>query len=305
MISRFSHSPEPTANGFAEPGDMFAQSDVGERLKATLKAGTMGQRALADFILRHPVRASVLSIEDLARATGVSAPTISRFARELGYGSFAGLRAGLGEAIQILLDPVAKLSAQLKRPGQPDAADMLGVIQTHVARLDAERVAAQVATAVQAITAARSVHVMGFGLSAHLAAMLVLGLQPFHAGVSAVVEYGGTEVAAGRLMAIGPEDLLIAIAFPRYAKDVVNLSQYARDRGARVIAITDSPASPLAGVAELSLMAPASHPALSSSYAAALAITETLVAAVMLSDPANAERAALLGAAISGHLQPT
>ena len=53
--------------------------------------------------------------------------------------------------------------------------------------------------------------------------------------LGAVVEFGGTEVAAGRLMNIGPKDLLIAISFPRYA----------RDRCAHVIALTDSMAPPL------------------------------------------------------------
>ncbi len=143
---------------------------------------------------------------------------------------------------------------------------------------------------------------MGFGLSAHVAALLVLGLQPFRPQVSGVVEFGGTEVAAGRLMGIGPDDLLIAITFPRYASDVVQLVRYARDRGARVVALTDSPAAPIAPLADRVLFAPADHPTLSSSMVAAVAIAEALVAAVMLSDPANAERASLLETAIGGYL---
>jgi DNA-binding MurR/RpiR family transcriptional regulator len=100
----------------------------------------------------------------------------------------------------------------------------------------------------------------------------VLGLQPFLASVTAVVEYGGTEVAAGRLMTIGPEDLLIAITFPRYASDVVRLAHYAKDRGAGIVALTDSPASPLMPIADEVLLAPSEHPVLSCSMVAAASI---------------------------------
>jgi DNA-binding MurR/RpiR family transcriptional regulator len=152
------------------------------------------------------------------------------------------------------------------------------------------------------MAAARTIHVMGFGLSAHVAALLVLGLQPFRPNAAGVVEFGGTEVAAGRLMGIGPGDMLVAITFPRYASDVVSLTRYAKDRGARVVALTDSAASPLAPLADVLMLAPSDHPTLSSSLVAAVAVVETLVAAVMLSDPANAERAAMLGDAIGGYL---
>jgi DNA-binding MurR/RpiR family transcriptional regulator len=69
-----------------------------------------------------------------------------------------------------------------------------------------------------------------------------------------------------------------------------------------VFALTDSAASPLVPLADIVMLAPAEHPTLSSSMVAAVAIAETLVATVMLSDPANAERAALLDEAISGYL---
>lgn len=305
MTSKFSQNEPADADGRAEVADVFGGSEVGARLVSALADGPGGHRKLAEFVLRNPIRASVQSIEDLAVVTGVSAPTVSRFARRLGYAGFAELKTALAATVQTLVDPVAKLSAQLQRADrEPGSGDMLTVIQDQVARLDASSVGVKVAEIAALVTKARHVHVMGFGLSAHVAGLLVLGLQPFHPAVSGVVEFGGTEVAAGRLMAVGPDDLLIAISFPRYAKDAIRLLRYARDRRATTVAITDSPASPLAAGADAAVFAPAEHPTLSSSYAAAVAVVETLIATVMLSDPANAERAALLGDAISGYLQP-
>jgi len=295
------------SNGDLAPGVagvmLFAGSPLGERLASLLREGSGAQRRLAEFVLRHPLQVSAGSIEDFARASGVSAPTISRFARELDLGGFAELRAAVAETMQALLNPVAKLRLQLDRGGNiPRGAAMLDAIKDQVGRIDADQVASLTATIAAEIVAARQVHVMGFGLSAHVAALLVLGLQPFCPNVAGVVEFGGTEVAAGRLMGIKPRDLLIAITFPRYATEVVRLTRYARDRGARIAVLTDSAASPLVPLADHLMLAPAEHPTLTASMTGAVAIVETLVATVMLSDPANAEKAALLGDAIGAYL---
>lgn len=281
--------------------EVFSATPLGLRLAGLMADGSPGQRRLAEFILRHPIRVSALSIEDLAQATGVSAPTISRFARELSPGGFAEMRGAVAEAVQTALDPVAKLKLQLEGASGGGAA-ALEAIRSQIGQLDANVLAAQAAVLAESIAKARQVHVMGFGLSSHVAALLVLGLQPFCPSVMGVVEFGGTEVAAGRLMAIGPADILIAITFPRYASDVIRLARYAKDRGARIAALTDSIASPLAPLADILLLAPGEHPTLSSSMTTAVAVAETVVATVMLSDPANAEKAAMLGDAIGEYL---
>jgi len=94
----------------------------------------------------------------------------------------------------------------------------------------------------------------------------------------------------------------VAISLPRYAREVVQLTAYGRDQGAQVIAITDSPASPLAAHADVLLLAEASHPVLSSSSSAAMLVIEAVMSALMASNPGNLAHAEALTAAISGYL---
>jgi DNA-binding MurR/RpiR family transcriptional regulator len=75
--------------------------------------------------------------------------------------------------------------------------------------------------------------------------------------------------------------VLLAISLPRYSLDTLQLARFANERGASVLAITDSPASPLTSIAEHVLFAPADHPVLTSSNIAVLALIEGLVAGVM------------------------
>lgn len=283
--------------------DGFASSRLGARISALHREGSASQRLLAEFILRNPIRVAAASIDEMARMSGVSAPTISRFARQLGVEGFADMRGAIAGAMQGLMDPVSKLREQL-RPGSSArrGGETLDAIRQQIGRIDSGLVEAQAHAVAGRIRTARTVHVMGFGLSSHVAALMVLGLQPFHPSVSGVVEFGGTEVAAGKLMAIDASDVLIAITFPRYAQDVIGLTRYARDRGAHVVALTDSPASPLAPLASELVLAPSSHPVLSSSMAAAVAVAETIITTVMLSDKGNAEKAARLTQAIAAYL---
>ena len=304
----------PSTAAFTSPSvDMaFAQSPLGLKLREVLNEGRGSNAVIADFLLRNPVRATAWGIEELASNTQTSTATLSRFARTVGFSGFAALRSGMAEtlqnALQPVFQPVDKLRNALQRnadKGQrtnPIVAESLeaslGNLQAAASGLNPSLL---ISTA-HKILAAETVYILGFGISAHLSAMLALDLQPFCRQAINVVEFGGTEVAAGRLMNIGPKDLLISISFPRYASDAVMLTRYARDRCAHVIALTDSMASPLTTWAHDVLIAPASHPVLSSSYSAALLVIEALVTSLMVSGENQVHQAEKLTDAISAYL---
>lgn len=298
-------NPDPPGV-FAPPELVFGQSRLGQQLRDLLNnhAATPGNRAIADFLLRNPVRAVAWGIEELAANAGTSTATLSRFARVLGMNGFAALRAEMAAVLQGVLQPVEKLRGAVGQGGDHHQA-VAGCVEASLANAQA---AAQgldgplLADCAARLVQASGVYTLGFGLSAHLAAILALDLQPYYPGLINVVEFGGTEVAAGRLMNIGPGDVLVAISLPRYADDALRLTGYARSRGATVIAITDSLASPLASLADHVLLAPAQHPVLPSGTVAALLVIEALVSAVVLSTTGQVEKAGRLTEAISHYL---
>lgn len=285
----------------------FARSPLGQRLLELQNSGSKSNRAIAEYLLRNPLRIPAIGIEELASLNGVSAATLSRFARAAGYEGYPRLRAAAAESLQGMLQPVEKLRSSIQ-----SSASKTGVTSVLLSGLEASvgnvRTAAEnldqktLNAIVSLIAKANEVYTLGFGLSAHLASILALDLQPFCARLTNVVEFGGTEVAAGRLLNLGKKDVLIVISFPRYASDAIRLTSYAHARGAKVVAITDSPASPLAQLADHLLLAPANHPVLSSGLSAALVVIEALVAALMISNPDNVKQASKLTDAISAYL---
>ena len=158
------------------------------------------------------------------------------------------------------------------------------------------------AAVVEALAKARRVYILGFGNSAYLAGLAAANLVPYCADAVAVSMEGGNENAAYRLASITAEDALLAISLPRYSLDTLQLARYALERGARVLAITDSPASPLAPIADHSLFATAEHPVLISSNIAVLALIESLVAAVMTRNKEAVRLAAELTESVLSYL---
>ena len=282
----------------------FARSDLGVRLLALKHSGPASSHGLAEFILRHSVRVTAIGITELAASCAVSVATVSRFARALGFGSYSAMRSAIAEALGAGLDPIEKLRGSIER-ATGAASPGTDSLDYALANIDATRQgvsATEFDEVVGKIAHADTVYVMGFGLSSHVAGILALHLQPFCRSVVEVVAYGGTEAAAGRLMNIGPKDVLVAISFPRYAADAVKLSAFAKQRGAWIVTLTDSLAAPLAMLADRALLAKSAHPILPSSSTAAIALIEAVVAALMVASKHNLEKASELSAAIAPYL---
>ena len=292
--------PPPSAS----PDVGFAESSLGQSLLRVLAEGSASNRAIADYLLRNQVRVTALGIEELAEACAVSTATISRFARDLGFRNYAAMRGAVAETLQSLLQPVEKLRSTIARrtAKASPALESLGYAEAALTATRGALAGTQIDRVGTVLTKARTVYVLGFGLSSFLAGALAMHLQPFCRHVVEAAASGGTEVAASHLATIADKDVLVAISLPRYTLDVAPLTRFARDAGATVVSITDSPASPLAELGHHVLYAHSAHPVLPSSSSAALAVIEALAVSLMTSNKANVAKAARHTEAIAAYL---
>ena len=298
------NSMTPPASSSAAPDIGFAESSLGQALLRVLAEGSASNRAIADYLLRNQVRVTALGIEELAEACEVSTATISRFTRDLGFRNYAAMRGAVAETLQSVLQPVEKLRSTIARrvAAASPALESLGYAEAAIAATSRVLAGAQLDRIGTVLTKARTVYVLGFGLSSFLAGTLAMHLQPFCHHVVEAAASGGTEVAASHLATIGAKDVLVVISLPRYTLDAVSLTRFARAGGATVVSITDSPASPLAELGHHVLYAPSAHPVLPSSSSAALAIIEALAVSLMTSNKDNVAKAARHTEAIAAYL---
>jgi DNA-binding MurR/RpiR family transcriptional regulator len=83
-----------------------------------------------------------------------------------------------------------------------------------------------------------------------------------------------------QILHAGEGDVVIGVSFPRYSLRTVEAMEYARSKGSKVIAITDSDASPLAGIAHHTLVAKTDMASFVDSLVAPLSIINALIVAV-------------------------
>ena len=86
------------------------------------------------------------------------------------------------------------------------------------------------------------------------------------------------------------EDVFISISFPRYSKNALNATAYAKKCGANIISITDSPSSPLAEYADELLLAKSDMMSYADSLVAPLSLINAIIAAVGMKNSEGLEK---------------
>ena len=85
-----------------------------------------------------------------------------------------------------------------------------------------------------------------------------------------------------QLLHVTSEDVVIAISFPRYSTRTLKAIDYAKNRGATVIGITDSASSPIAQSSDMSLIAKSDMVSFADSLVAPLSVINALVVAISM-----------------------
>ncbi|MCD9122473.1 MurR/RpiR family transcriptional regulator [Cupriavidus sp. UGS-1] len=274
--------PDPAARPADSPPDPAPETTVSQRIAKVFPSLTPAHQRMADYVLANPFRAATMRIDEFAQAVQVSVATANRFAHALGFDGYPQFRAEPVRGFEATLAPVEKLRTELERPATITEI-IAASLEENERNLQATRRALDADACERAVTAileAEHVYVLGFGASGYLAGLLQHGLDMYCRTVITVAGVGGASTAARQLFKLTSRDLVIPIAFPRYVYDSVALTERARAHGARILALTDGPTSPLAPFADIALYVSAGRQLSANSDAAVLAMIEALCGAV-------------------------
>lgn len=251
-------------------------------MQARMPEFSKGQRLIAQYILAHYDRAAYMTASKLGATVEVSESTVVRFANELGFDGYPNLQRALQELARTHLTAAQRMEVADNLLDKNNILDkvLLGDADKIRQTLDGiDREAFY--RAVEKIVSARNIYILGVRSSAALADFLVFNFRMMFDNVRAVEGTTGTEIFE-QLLNIGPEDVLIAISFPRYSKRTVRAVQFARNAGADVVAITDSVSSPLAAGSSQLLTARSDMASFVDSLVAPLSIINAMIAAVSM-----------------------
>ncbi|MFI8614685.1 MurR/RpiR family transcriptional regulator [Acidovorax sp. NPDC077693] len=253
-----------------------------ERLARQSAELTASERALAEALGRDYPHALLESATALAARNGTSASTVVRLFAKLGYASYAeAQREARGEVTALLQTAGQRAPVTIgTERSLPQCVDDALLHDQHniTATRDSLDMAAFEAMARRIAQTEGRIFVLAQINSAPVAAWLALHLNMCRPGVH---ELGAGAVAAtDQLLWVQPEDTLLVFSIRRYASGPVKVAQRFRDAGAQVLAITDSPAAPLAALARHLVQVRTSNASPFDSYTAAFFVCNALVSAV-------------------------
>ncbi len=246
-----------------------------------------GQRLIGQFIIDHYDKAAFMTASKLGNTVGVSESTVVRFASEIGYDGYPQLQRALQEMIRNRLTSVQRMEVTTDQMGTSDVlSKVLNMDVEKIRRTLEETSREDFNGAVDDIIAAKKIYIMGVRSSSALAVFLSTYFHYIFDNV-VLVDTSSTSELFEQILRIGKEDVFIAMSFPRYSQKTVQAAQYCHNRGAKVIAITDSRLSPIAENSNRMLLARSDMASFVDSLVAPLSIINALIVSVGLKKKAE------------------
>ena len=238
-----------------------------------------GQKLIARYILDNYDKAAFMTASRLGKTVQVSESTVVRFATQLGYDGYPSMQRALQEMIRGKLTSIQRIQAS---DGSLGGSDLV----TNVLHRDMDNIrmaidqtdAAEFDHVTETITDARRIYIVGFRSSSFLAGYLNFYFRLIFDNVTLVS--GGAAGTFDQIFRVGPGDVVFAICFPRYSELALKTIQFAKDRGATIVALTDSEMSPVARTADASLLVHNEMISFVDSLAAPMSMLNALILAV-------------------------
>ena len=263
------------------------EHDIITRMNEKYIKMSKGHKAIASYISDHYEQAVFMTAAKLGDTVGVSESTVVRFASYVGYSGYPEFQKDLEEWVQNKINSVQKIDAKYGRSTQSE-------ILTSVLNADIEKITdtidnldpAAFETAVSIILEAKNIYIMGIRSCAPLADFLHFYLNMIRGNVILLRSTSVSETFE-QMIRIDEKDAMIGISFPRYSMRTLKAMEFANDRNAKVIAITDTVHSPMNLYSSCNLLARSDMVSIVDSLVAPLSLINALVVAMCLKRPAD------------------
>lgn len=264
---------------------MEEQQDIITRMNERYIKMSKGHKAVAAYISDHYEQAVFMTAAKLGETVGVSESTVVRFAAALGYEGYPEFQKALETWVKDKLNTVQKIGTKYGKSSQSEVVS--SVLNADVEKIQDTLVSLDTAAfeaAVDIILGAKTIYLVGVRSCEPLADFLHFYLNMIRENIVLIKTTSVTEMFE-QMIRIGKEDAIIGISFPRYSMRTLKAMEFANDRNAKVITITDSIHSPMNLYSSCNLLARSDMVSIVDSLVAPLSLINALVVALCLKQP--------------------
>ena len=251
------------------------------RIDLSRKDFSKGQRKIADYIAEHYDTTAFLTASCLGELVGVSESTVVRFASQLGYDGYPQLQKAMQELILDQLRFSDRIEITAARAGDNVMQsvleqDILKLRRTadHISREDFFCV-------VDSIISAENIYLFGDATASYLAGYFGHYLDLFLGNIR-LLDTFSTDTVYEKMPRISERDVLFVISVSRCSDTAAEAVRFAKERGAHVIAVTDSMNPSVASKADSVLLARCDSISVYEDLTAPLCLINALLTAVIV-----------------------
>lgn len=225
---------------------MRFEDTIGFLIRSRYASLRDSEKKVADYVMEHEGVCRTSSLEELAKKSGVSQPTVVRFVKALGYSGFRQFRYRLieeaGSKFRIADQEMTDIQAMYGYPvGRGDDIELVPsrIIATTVAMLENMQKSIsqeEFKRAILMLSGAKRIHLYCVENSAATAKDLLTKFLYLGKDCRYAEDYYIQQITAA---ALTPEDVAVGISYSGQSKDVVDVMKTAKRAGAKTIAITN------------------------------------------------------------------
>lgn len=241
-----------------------------------------GQKLIAKFIIESYDKAAFMTAASLGEAVGVSESTVVRFANAVGYDGYKELQNGLQEVVKNKITTVQRISLSKDFTGYENVLKQvikedINNIEKTIDGIDYQAFH----EAVKIILNSNNIYILGLRSSSFLAGYLGFYLKFILNNVE-IIQPGPNDIFEQLLKATN-KDVIIGISYPRYSNRTLEAFDYGREKGCKIIGITDSVISPTSEYADVMLIANSSMLSFVDSLVAPMSLINALIVSIGMS----------------------
>ena len=261
---------------------MANTNDLLNRINHNYSAMSKGQKLLATYITDNYDKAVFLTAAKMGDTVGVSESTVVRFAMSLGYKGYPEFQKALEELVRNKLNSVQRMEVTYGRISQSKILETVlqsdaDKLKTTLEKIDHNAFE----LAVDTILGAKNIYIVGIRSCAPLASFLSFYLTLMFDNVRLLHTNSSNEIFE-QMVRIDEDDVIIGISFPRYSMRTLKALEFANNRSAKVITITDSIHSPMNLYSSCNLIADSDMASIVDSLVAPLSVINALIVALCM-----------------------
>lgn len=262
--------------------NMGNSDDLMSRLREKMYSFSKGQKRVANYIITNYDKAVYLTAARLGKAAMVSESTVVRFAMQLGYEGYPEFQEALEELVRTKLNSIQRIEIASSKMTQSEVLENILDADAEKIKITKEEIdKGAFEEAVNMILSAKKIYIIGIRSCAPLANFLSFYLNLLFDDVRNIYTNNSSEIFE-QMIRISEDDVIIGISFPRYSVRTLKALEFASNRKAKVVAITDSKHSPMNLYATSSLIARSDMASFVDSLVAPLSLINALIVALSM-----------------------